>query len=72
MVWKNVQFLLEEKEHALLVKKKGRLSWREYLLSTLEDFDKEEWKERVIRRSAREGIDNKEDLLNIAAEEMGK
>ncbi len=66
---KNVNIVFDDEQHARLVKKKGKLSWMDYVLGTLDTPDKREWKARVLARAKEEEAD-RDRLLDIAFEEL--
>ena len=68
---RHIQIELADEDYKKVIRLKGNRTWVEYILSTPEQFDIEDWRERVMRRAKKEGADV-ERLLDIAADEMNK
>ena len=64
----NVAF--DDNEWRRLLAKKGEISWRGYILATLQSVDKLAWKKRVKERLPHGGVKDIDYLLDAAFEEL--
>ena len=69
---RHIQIELADEDYKKVIRLKGNRTWVEYILSTPEQFDIEDWKERVKSRAKKEYAGGIDDVMNIAAEELGK